>query len=218
MQNKKYQSAGFASLGCAACFVVGFIMIFWIEPGVNLDPSLRLNFILNNGVFFQIWYFIIFVVFGACLLILIKGLSQWIGTQETISHNLSVLTGFIWSAYALCCGLVAILSIQYLLHLPSSQQSSNWYVIYAIQIGLGDGAEWVGGIWLVVLSFRLFRYKKGAVSFRVVSLLIGVTGCLAIFPNYAFAGAIFGMSQIIWFIWLSFLLFAESTRHSTTKY
>jgi hypothetical protein len=63
--------------------------------------------------------------------------------------------GFIWASYIFICGLISILTIQYVLSIPSVEQKAIWMVIFIIQNGLGDGSEWVRGIWLVTVSWYL---------------------------------------------------------------
>jgi hypothetical protein len=216
-----FKRAALASLGCALCFVVGFTMIFWIEPGINLNPAQRLRFILTHGLFFQLWYFIIFVVFGGCLLILIRGIRHWTQHQESLSYHLSTLAGFIWASYTFSCGLIAIFTIEYLLSIPSEQQSSVWYVIYAIQMGMGDGIEWIGGMWLLITSLHLLRSHKNPPLLNRFGLIIGCTGCLTLIPALADAGAVFGLMQIVWFCWLAIIMFklpeSAVTSQTTTK-
>lgn len=203
-----FTSAGFASLVCAACFAVGFVMIFWISPGIHQNPAQRLEFILTNGLFFQLWYLVIFVAFGICLLVLINGLKKWMEPCLTLSYHLATVFGFIWASYTFSCGLIAVFTIEYLLSLPTDQQSSVWYVIYAIQIGLGDGVEWVGGIWLLTSSWHLLHNHRGPSMLHKYGLLVGGIGCLNLVPALAGAGVIFGLSQIGWFCWTSLTLFA----------
>jgi len=196
-------------------------MIFWIEPGINLNPEQRFRFILTHGLFFQLWYFIIFVVFGGCLLVLIRGIRHWTATQENLSYHLSTLLGFIWASYTFCCGLIAIFTIEYLLSIPSEQQSPVWYVIYAIQIGMGDGIEWIGGLWLIVTSIHLLKNHKEPLILHQFGFIVGCIGCLTLLPTLADAGAVFGLMQIVWFCWIAIIMYrspqnTDAKRRMTT--
>lgn len=185
-------------------------MIFWIEPGIHLNPVQRFNFILTNGLFFQVWYLIIFVAFSCCLLILVRGIGKWLEADQTTGYHLSTVFGFIWASYIFCCGLIAIFTIEYLLTLPAEQQSPVWYVIYAIQMGLGDGVEWVGGIWLAVSSWFLLRSQRRPLLLHKFGLLVGSIGCLTLVPALSDAGAVFGLAQIIWFAWVATVMLKQA--------
>lgn len=197
---KIYRTAGIAALLCASCFVVGFVMIFYIEPGIHLNPHQRLAFILSNGRFFQLWYVIIFVIFGINLLVLTRGVNRFIGANQTLSYHITMMFGFIWASYVIACGLIAVLSIEYLMHLPDDEQSAVWFAIYSLQTGLGDGVEWVGGIWLLTLSVHALYFHQPYRLLQYFGAAVGFIGCLTLVPALSQAGVIFGLAQILWFI------------------
>lgn len=185
-------------------------MIFWIEPGINLNAAQRLNFILTNGLVFQLWYLIIFVAFSCFLLVLLRGIGTWMAPQQTLGYHLSMVFGFIWASYIFCCGFIAVFTIEYLLTLPQEQRSPVWFAIYAIQMGLGDGVEWVGGIWLFISSWHLLKLHKAPKSLHWFGLTVGGIGSLTLIPALAHAGAVFGLLQIAWFCWLAYVLWQMS--------
>lgn len=185
-------------------------MIFWIEPGIHLNPDQRLAFIITNGRFFQLWYLIIFILFAICLLVLLRGLRRWMETHQTVTFHLSMVAGFIWAAYIFACGFISVFSIEYLLSLNNTDVAPIWFFVYAIQQGLGDGVEWVGGIWLTIVSshFIFIQGKRSLV--HIYGLLIGLVGCLTLVPGLQHAGALFGLGQIVWFVWIGAALFQLS--------
>lgn len=211
-QNHKSSSPSFAAFLCAACFIVGFIMIFYIEPGIHLNPHQRLAFILSNGRFFQAWYLVIFVAFGTSLLVLVNGINKIIARYQTLTYYLSMMFGFIWACYTIACGCIAIFSIEYLLSLPSEQQTSIWFALYSIQMGLGDGVEWVGGLWLLTLSLHGIKHNLPTQSLHRFGVFVGLLGCLTLIPALSTIGAAFGIASIIWFVWAGALFYRA--RHS----
>lgn len=201
-----YLYGAYASFACALCFVVGFVMILFIEPGINLDPQKRLAFIRTNGLFFQFWFLIIFVLFGANLMVLARAIRKWMEPDSSAYFHLSVMFGFVWAAYVMACGFISIFTIQYVLSLAHQDQAHLWSILFRIQTGLGDGVEWVGGVWMVMLSKYLIQRDKQAVALHGFGLAVGVTGCLTVAPGLAEVGAVFGMVQIVWFVWMGFRL------------
>lgn len=188
------------ALGCALSYLVGFIMIFWIEPGVQLHAEKKLNFVLQNGVIFQAWYFFIFIGFSLFFLLLLRAIKQWLGPEESLGYYLTNMFGFIWASYIFVCGLISILTIQYVLSLSPTDQHTVWMVIFLMQTGLGDGAEWVGGIWLTTVSWHLLNTDRGSKVTNALGLISGFSGCFTVLPGFALAGVIFGLSQLVWFI------------------
>lgn len=147
---------------------------------------------------------------------LVRGIGKWMAPNHTLGYHLSTVFGFIWASYTFSCGLIAVFTIEYLLSLPPEQQSPAWYVIYAIQMGMGDGVEWVGGLWLVLSSWYLLKSQKAPLLLHKYGLLVGSIGCLTLIPSLAEAGAIFGLCQILWFCWIARVMFRLSSCESTS--
>ena len=198
--NRVLKLAAWAAFLCAACYATGLITIFFIEPGLNQGASERLTFILESGHVLQAWYFVIYVIFGMSLIALGLGLRQWLMPSSSTTLHISFLIGMVWAAYVFASGLISIFTIQYLLSLPLENQRSFWYAIYTIQAGLGEGAEWVGGLWMLSLHSYLIRNKPHTPIFNAAGLLIGLSGTLTMFPAMELAGAVFGVTQMIWFV------------------
>ena len=192
--------ASWASFICSACYAIGLVTVFFIEPNLNKGAEERLAFILNSGHILQAWYFIIYVLFGLSLVILNTGLRYWLAPASSVTLQLSFIMGWIWAAYVFASGLISILTIQYLVSLPIENQRSIWYAIYSIQAGLGEGIEWVGGLWMIFLSLHLKKHHSNLIILSYAGLFIGVCGTLTMIPGLATAGAIFGVTQMFWFI------------------
>lgn len=207
-----FRLSAWASLLCCACYCIGLATVFFVAPGLNKGAEERLAFILESGHILQAWYFVIYVIFGICLITLNVGLRRWLMPSSSAMLQLSFITGWIWAAYVFASGLISILAIQYLLSLPYENQKTIWYAIYSIQSGLGEGVEWVGGLWMIFLSLHILKHGRNHAPFGFAGLVIGVCGALTMLPSLALAGAVFGVSQTFWFIALGQILFACARR------
>ena len=157
------------------------------------------------------------MLFGLSLLVLVNGINKLISRRQTLTYYLSMMFGFVWGCYAIICGLIAILSIEYLLMLPTQEQSSVWFALYSIQIGLGDGVEWVGGCWLFTLSLHSLRHKLSQPAIHYYGLLVGLMGCVTLIPAFREAGALFGLGQIVWFAFVGARLFERTSNLIPSK-
>lgn len=200
--------ATWASFICSACYAIGLATVFFIEPNLNKGAEERLVFILHSGHLLQAWYFIIYVLFGISLVILNAGLRHWLTPISSVTLQFSYIVGWIWAAYVFASGLISILTIQYLLSLTYENQQSIWYAIYSIQAGLGEGVEWVGGLWMIFLNIHLRRHHHQHLMLAYTGLFIGICGALTMIPGLALAGALFGITQMFWFIALGKQLLA----------
>lgn len=208
--HRVFRLSAWASLLCCACYAIGLATVFFIEPSLNKGADERLGFILESGHFLQAWYFVIYVIFGICLIILNVGLRRWLMPSSSVTLQLSFITGLIWAAYVFASGLISILTIQYLLSLPYENQKTIWYAIYSIQAGLGEGVEWVGGLWMIFLSLHILKYCRNQNLFAYAGLVIGMCGTLTMIPGLALAGALFGISQMFWFVVIGMKLLARA--------
>ena len=67
-----------------------------------------------------------------------------------------------------------------------------------IQRGLGGGVEVVGGVWVLLLAIAELRVsRKSALAW--LGLLCGSCGVLTLLPPLRDLGAVFGITQIVWF-------------------
>ncbi|MFC0118253.1 hypothetical protein [Pseudoalteromonas xiamenensis] len=188
----------YSCLLCAVSYIIGLAMIVLIVPGFNNDASLRLEVLSEYSTMIQVWYFIIFVLFGCSIFVLTNSIQSKIGTHS-ISSMLGTFSGYIWSAYSLSTGLIAILSIEYLVSHSPSDSGQLWPVIYTLQTGLGEGVEWVGGIWMLLINFQLSKNKLLKRPTIFFGYLISFLGILTIFPGFDTFGLAFGITQLIWF-------------------
>jgi len=203
-----------SSLICALCYVVGFGMIFFIIPDLNVEPTLRLQAIKQHSLLMQLWYFVIFIVFGASLLILSHQLCR-LARKAGVLWNVSLFSGYLWACYVIASGLIAIVAIEYLVRTPADKVDQLWTTIYVLQAGLGEGVEWVGGIWMLLISLLLFRNDRLPLAMSLFGMVIAFSGLLTILPNCEIAGAIFGLTQIIWFCLVAYFFISGSFQIAT---
>ena len=204
-QLTRLRAGGFAAFVCALCYVVGIVMILAVMPDINNDGDERLKAIMDHSRLIQLWYLIIFVLFGLALLVLNRSLYQPAYQQSGHFQLLGALLGYMWAAYVFASGLIAVLTIEYLIMQPVDQIERIWPAIFAIQMGLGDGVEWVGGVWMLMVNTSLQRYHIASKLVTHFGLLTGAIGTLTVMPDMALAGLIFGLLQIVWFCWLGVL-------------
>lgn len=209
-ENDTSRITGLAAWCCAICYAIGLGMVFFIAPGLNQGAEERLGFILQFGTIVQVWYFVIFVLFGISLTVFNLGMRRLLSPSPSIALKIAFIVSLIWSAYVFASGLISVFTIQFLFSIPIEEQRSLWFAIYEIQSGLGEGVEWVGGLWMTVLNYHLLKYQNEHRWLNRCGFSIGIVGLVTLIPGYAVAGAIFGVSQLIWFVVTGFTLIHKS--------
>ncbi len=86
-----------------------------------------------------------------------------------------------------------------------AQAATAWVAIGAIQNGLGGGVEIVGGIWVLLISAASLQsaFPK---TLSYFGFIVGLAGVLTLVPSLGELGAVFGLGQIGWFVWIGIFL------------
>lgn len=211
MRNRQTQG-GVSALICASSFIVGLVLILLVAPDFNDGPDERLRTLSKFSGFFQLWYFLIYVVFGVCLLILSIALLEPIKREHRPLEQITTLASYLWACYIFASGFIAIFSIEFLFanHFDFSvDMVEMWRDIYTVQMALGEGVEWVGGIWVILINTCLYLEKRFRTSVVYFGFFASFFGLLTLKPEWQEMGAIFGILQVVWFIWIGILLLRE---------
>ena len=125
---------------------------------------------------------------------------------------------YLWACYILACGLIAILSIELLFSYNSDGTlhiSEVWRQIYSIQMGLGEGVEWVGAIWVLIINSCLRERQRFPQLIILFGYFIAAIGILTLYRPLAEVGALFGLFQIVWFIGIGYFLIQERVKRAS---
>lgn len=201
-----------AAMVCALSFIIGLTVVLLIVPDFNQNAEQRLVVFMKHKLLMQVWYFVVYVVFGFSLLVLSRSLLALRIGEHNLLEQMSSLVSYLWACYLLACGFIAILSIEFLFTNNSNGThdiSEVWRQIYNIQMGLGEGVEWVGAIWVIFINSCLHYQNRFPKPLIIMGFTIAAIGILTLFPSLAGVGALFGLLQIFWFLAISFLLLRE---------
>ena len=72
--------------------------------------------------------------------------------------------------------------------------------------GIGGGNEIVGGLWMLLISWVALQLGGFPKALNYLGVVVGVAGILSALPGLGDVGLIFGLVQIVWFIWLGIVL------------
>ncbi len=204
---------GIAALLEGLIYVVGFIGFFTVltpENSGHLDAAQKLFFILENKLLFQALHLLIYVVFGVLLVVLTMAIHARLSSANPTLMQVATAFGLIWAGLVIASGMVANIGLDTVAQIYQrdvTQANSVWLAISAVQNGLGGGVEVVGGLWILILSYVSLRAPKSMPkALNYLGLLIGITGILSMLPGLSDLGAIFGLGQIIWFLWLGIFM------------
>ena len=88
-----------------------------------------------------------------------------------------------------------------------AQAALTWQGIESVANGLGNAnGEILGGLWALLVSLAALRAGGLPKGLNILGLLVGAVGIISILPGLADLAGVFGLSQIIWFVWLGIIL------------
>ncbi|WP_397445287.1 hypothetical protein [Polaribacter sp. R77954] len=210
--------SAYISLSLACCYIIGFVCLFtFFSPLIDgkLDKKEQIAYYMSNKVSLQFWYLTIYVLFGVLLIPLVSMVKN-LFKKNSLSDFASIV-GYIWAAFVMASGFIFTVGIEKISQMKVDIESIHviFTTIQIIQDALSGGVELLGGIWVFCIGVIALKSKYWNKYFNLFSLLLGSIVFITVLPYfYGFVG-VFGMLQIIWFIWLGFMLCREQEYVST---
>ncbi|MFZ1506957.1 MAG: hypothetical protein WAV74_09235, partial [Anaerolineae bacterium] len=119
--------------------------------------------------------------------------------------------GIIWAGSLIASGMVANAGIAPVVALYATdpgQAALTWQAIETVAGGLGNAnGEILGGLWALLVSVAALRSGGLPRGLNMLGLLVGAVGILSLIPGLTeLLIGVFGLSQIIWYVWLGIVL------------
>jgi hypothetical protein len=207
--NKNTQKiGGISAIIEAIIYVFGFIFLFTLlQPTINETKSNldKLTFIIENKTVYQTWILVIYVVFGIILVPLTIAINENFKEPSLIGTKVAPIFGFIWSGLVISSGMISNVGLDSVIKIFSTDPTlalASWQNIEAVHNGLGGGVEVVGGLWVFLISITGLKQMVFQKLCNYLGLVVGSAGILTIVPVLKDLGAVFGLLQIVWFIWI----------------
>lgn len=204
---------GVASLIQALCYICGFAMLATVmspENATDWNRVQKLDYILEHAALFQLWNVIIYVIFGVALVVLAVSLHRLLGASKSLLIAFATPFGLIWSGLVIASGMIANVGLSAIsgIYARSAEEAANaWAVIGIVQDGIGGGVELVGGIWVLLVSVSSMISGEVLPKWlNWVGFAVGAAGIATVVPALSELGAVFGLTQIIWFVGVGVVL------------
>ena len=209
---------GWAAIGEAVCYIVGIVvMLTLLVPAgygrLDGDLSENVRFLVENEAFLAAWNLIIYVLFGVLLVVLALALYDRMKKGSPALMQVATALALIWSVLVIASGMVANIGAELVSTLyegNADQALSAWLARQFVIDGLGGGNEIVGGLWVLLVSLAGLRSSILPRFLHILGLIVGGAGVLTVIPVLGDLGIIFGLGQIIWFIWLGIALLTSA--------
>jgi hypothetical protein len=130
----------------------------------------------------------------------------------------ATVIGVIWAGSLVASGMIANAGIAPIVALYAedpSQATLTWLGIETVANGIGNGnGEILGGLWTLLISWAALSTGRLPKGLNFLGLLVGVVGIFSLIPGLTDLAGLFGISQLIWYIWLGIVLLRSNTNPS----
>ena len=213
--NNLQTMGGLAALSMAIIYLSAFVFFgaVWDFPS---DAAIgeKLAFLKENQVVLAIVNLIMYVVFGIFLAVLVLALHERLkGNAKALSQTASVF-GLIWVGLVIASGMIANIGLGTVIELSVTEPElarTVWLVVNSIVEGIGGGNDIVGGLWVLLLSIAALKGNALSTKLNYLGVFVGLAGILTVYPAEILT-EVFGLSQIVWFSWLGFILLKQPSK------
>ena len=201
---------GVAALYEAAAYLLGFAL--WIgvlKYSSDLEPARQVASFVNNQGLWYILNLVVYIIAGFFLVVLTLALYEHLKKSSPVIMQIATAIGLIWAGVVIASGMIANIGIENVINLHNTdpaQAAQVWVAIDSVRDGLGGGNEIVGGVWILLVSWAALQAGKLSRALNYLGSLIGVAGILSAVPALGELASVFGLIQIVWFIWLGTLM------------
>jgi hypothetical protein len=208
---------GLAALYLGAAYVVAmpFFLVFVKYMDV-VDPVEKVNALISNHESMRLMNLVTYVVFGIVLAVLALSLHARLRRGAPAWSQAAAAVGCIWAAMLVASGLTfnAGMAAVVDLHATSPAQAvSAWQTLEPVADGLGgSGGELLGGLWVLLVSLAAMRAAALPKALNWSGVVVGAAGVLSVVPGLADVAKVFGLLQIVWFVWLGIVMLRTASR------
>jgi len=202
--NHLQKMGGMAALYEAIAYVVGIVGFIFVV-GWPDDPVAQLAVLTNNQVSLHILYLIVYQAFAIVLVVLVLALYERLKGSSPTLMMVAAGIGIIWATVVIASGMIFNIGMDSVVNLygqDPAQATTIWVAINIVCDGIGGGNEILGGIWILLVSWAALRAGGLPRALNYLGVLIGAAGILSALPGLGEVGMVFGVGQIVWFLWV----------------
>lgn len=202
---------GIAAFYMALAHLTGILVFIVVLDYINitdLAQKVAVN-VANQSIVF-LTNLLMYVFFGFFLIVLSLALYDRLKSGAPAMMQIAAALGIIWAGSLIASGMVANAGLTSIIPLYATdpvQASLTWQGIESVTNGLGNAnGEILGGLMVLLVSLAGLRTHGLPKALNILGLLVGAVGIVTIIPALNNLVSVFGLGQIVWFIWLGIVL------------
>ncbi len=208
---------GFAALYMAVAYLIGMTIFLVVLDYLSItDPAQKVVLLVEMQMVTFSTNLLMYVFFGVFLIVLSLALYDRLKSGAPAIMQVATVIGIIWAGSLIASGMVANAGITPVVALYAkdpAQAALTWQGIESVANGLGNfNGEILGGLWVLLVSLAALRAGGLPKGLNILGLLVGAVGIISLIPGLTeLMIGVFGLSQIIWYIWLGIVLLRSNT-------
>ena len=214
------KSGGIAALYMAISHLIGLIIFILVLDYINItDPMQKLAMNIEKQSVIFSTNLLMYVFFGFGLIVLSLALYDRMKSGAPTLMQMATAIGIIWAGSLIASGMAANAGLSTVVALYAkdpTQAALTFQAIEAITNGLGNAnGEILGGSLTLLVSLAALQTGGLPRGLNILGALVGAVGILTIIPALNALVAVFGLGQIVWFVWLGTVLLRTQPRATT---
>ena len=210
---------GFSALYMAAAHLIGIVIFLVVLDYLSItDPAQKVALIVEKQTVIFSTNLLMYVFFGFALIVLSLALFDRMKSGAPALMQVAAAIGIIWAGSLIASGMAAnagLATIVTLYAKDPTQAALTFQAIEAITNGLGNAnGEILGGPLTLLVSLAALRTGGLPKGLNILGVLVGAVGIITIIPALNAMVAVFGLGQIIWFVWLGIALLRNNPRQA----
>jgi hypothetical protein len=202
---------GVAALYLAAAYALGItLFLVVLDTPHMVEPAQKVALLVDKPMVIYLTNLVLYEIFGIVLAALALALYERLQGASPAIIRLATAIGLIWAGILIASGLVANAAIAPVLALQAKDPARAvvaWVAIEAVSNGLSSAnGEILGGVWTLLVTWAAWQAKGLPKGLNYLGLVVGVVGLVSAVPGLNDVAGLFGMSQMLWFIWLGIVL------------
>lgn len=214
--NNSQKIGGIAALVGAATNLLGLgVFLIVLAPqgygSETLNPNQIVTFLTNNQAIMRLWYQIIYLAFGVCVMILSLALYERLKPGSPVLAQAVMVFGLVWAAFVIAIGMLSINNLSTVANIygeEPAQAAVVWLALDSVETGLGAGGgeTVVTALWFLLVSWAALQAGELARAQNYLGVVVGVAGLLSVVLALVDLMAISGLGLIVWLVWLGVVM------------
>lgn len=206
---------GIAALYMAAAYLVGIVLfLFVLDYPAIVDPAQKVALLVEKQMVIYSTNLMLYVIFGVFLIVLTLALYERLRAGAPAMMQVATVIGMIWAGSLIASGMVSNAGIAPVVALYAkdpAQAALTWQGFEVVASGLGNGnGEILGGLMTLLVSWAALQTGGLPKFLNYLGLIVGLIGIVSTVPGLNDLTGMFGISQLVWFVWLAIIMLRPS--------